>query len=309
MIQVMMQTYIKKLNFRIFAIIAPIYGDIESIYKMKRIIMIFAAIAICVSAAAQAQITTRKEKLSDFAVRTMKVVLSGNHFIDPFLREAVNNTWSLSPFEFCSMDEFNSLKNSEEYYFMIPVKVKYKKEEKPGITMLTIVKGKATAKTVNDMVEVVSMPICAADIPSGREAAILPGLIDVMQGYVAKSLQGNFSGLSSYTTPLGKSSGRTAVIAEDDIAESVDSSFRAKMEKKGIDITSGSEADSIFLAGGKTLVSYVVTPSEPHKGAVCWKILIDSRTHELFLYKRQSVTSESSTGFQKGDLKKIAKTR
>lgn len=282
----------------------------KNTFVMKRFAIFIAALVTGVSAFAQAQITTRKEKLSDFAERTMKVVLSGNHFIDPVLREALNNTWSLSPFEFCSMEEFNSLKNNEEYYFMLPVKVRYRKETAPGITMLTIVKGKVGARTVNDMVEVVSMPVCAADIPSGREAAMLPGLVDIMQGYVAKSLRSNFSGMNSYVTTLGKSAGRRAVVAEDDIAPQVDDAYRARMVKKGIDIETGDEADSLFLAGGgKTLISYIVTPGEPHKGAVCWKILIDARTHELFYYRKHNVTGEDNAGFLKGDLKKIAKSR
>ena len=166
------------------------------------------------------------------------------------------------------------------------------------------------AKNVNDMVEVVSMPVCAADFPSGREAAMLPGLVDIMQGYIAKSLQGNFSGIGSYVTPLSKSARRKAVIAEEDIAPAADSAFREKIAQKGIDIESGDVADSLFLAGdSRTLVSYVITPTEPHKGAVCWKILIDARTHELFYYKRHTVTGTENAGFLKGDLKKIAKTR
>ena len=276
---------------------------------MRRILLILAALAISADVFAQAQITTRKEKLADFAGRTMKVVLSGNHFIDPSLREAVNNTWSLSPFEFCTMDEFNALKNNEEYYFMIPVKVRYKKETAPGITMLTVVKGKAGAKNVNDMVEVASMPVCAADIPSGREAAMLPGLVDVMQGYISKSIGTNFPGISKYVSPLGKSSGSTAVIAESDIAPNVDENFRNKLRDKGIDLTTDSGADSLFLEGGRTLVSYAVTPGEPQKGSVCWKILIDSRSHELFYFKKHTVKSGDNAGFLKGDLKKIAKSR
>lgn len=276
---------------------------------MKRILLILAALAISADVFAQAQITTRKEKLSDFAGRTMKVVLPGNHFIDPSLREAVNNTWSLSPFEFCTMDEFNALKNNEEYYFMIPVKARYKKETAPGITMLTVVKGKAGAKNVNDMVEVASIPVCAADIPSGREAAMLPGLVDVMQGYISKSIGTNFPGISKYVSPLGKSSGRTAVIAESDIAGNVDENFRNKLKDKGIDITADSGADSLFLEGGRTLVSYAVTPGEPRKGSVCWKILIDSRSHELFYFKKHTVKSGDNAGFLKGDLRKIAKSR
>ena len=235
---------------------------------MRRLITIIATLAISASAFGQAQITTRKEKLSDFTSRTMKVVLSGNHFIDPVLRDALNNTWSISPFEFCTMEEFNSLKNNEEYYFMLPVKVKYKKEETPGITMMTLVKGKANAKTVNDLTEVVSMPVCAADLPSGREAAMLPGLIDVIQGYVSQSLGTNFPGLKTYVRPLGKADCDRTVVSEDDIAGCVSQDFRERMKKKGIDITSDAEADSLFLDGGKTLVSYVVTPGEFHPGAV-----------------------------------------
>ena len=194
-------------------------------------------------------------------------------------------------------------------YFMLPVKVKNKNATEPGITMMTLVKGKANAKTVNDLTEVVSMPVCAADLPSGREAAMLPGLIDVIQGYVSQSLGTNFPGLKTYVRPLGKADCDRAVVSEDDIAECVSQDFRERMKKKGIDITSDAEADSLFLDGGKTLVSYVVTPGEFHPGAVCWKIVIDARTHELYYYKKQNLKSAEYAGFLKADLKKIAKTR
>lgn len=277
---------------------------------MRRLFTALAALTLTITAFGQAQITTRKEKLSDFTTRTMKVVLSGNHFIDPVIREAVNNTWSLSAFEFCSLEDFNSLKNNEEYYFMLPVNVKYRPETKPGIMMLTIVKGRATAKTVNDMVNVVSIPVAAADIPSGREAAMIPGLVDIMQGYIAKSLNGNFSGLRTYVTPLGKSSGRRVVIAKEDLSETVDSTFCSKMARKGLDIVDGEVADSLFLSGdSRTLVSYVVAPAEPENGSVCWRILIDARTHELFYFRKCTLKKEGEAGFHKGDLKTIAKTR
>ena len=70
--------------------------------KTNRLLSILAALTITTSAFAQAQITTKKEKVSDFTLKTMKVVLSGNEFIDQAVREAINNTWSLSPFEFCT---------------------------------------------------------------------------------------------------------------------------------------------------------------------------------------------------------------
>lgn len=270
---------------------------------MKRILTLLAFLTISVSIYAQAQITTKKEKLSDFPVKTMKVVLSGNHFIDPLLRDAVNNTWSISPFEFCTMKEFNELKTSEDYYFMMPVKVKYKSETVPGTMMLTVAKGKAGAENINDLLEVVSIPICAADIPSGREAAMLPGIVDIIQGYITKSLQTMFKGIGSYTRKLGNLAKTDVVIAEGDIAPSVDSSFIAKLEKKGIDITEDERADSLFLSGNaKALVSYMIAPGDPQKGSYCWKMLIDARTHELYYYRRHKITSPDNAGFLKSDL-------
>lgn len=271
--------------------------------------MILAAVFMTAGVSAQVQITTKKEKLSDFTVRIMKVVMSGNGFVDLALQEAINNTWSLSPFEFCTVEEFNALKTDEEYYFLIPVKVKFKEEKSAGVMMLDLVKGKEGATDVNDMLEVASMPICAADVPSGREAAMLPGIVDAIQGYVGKSLQGSFSGIGSYSRPLSKMSAHKAVIADSDLAFQPDSATVAKLYRKGLSIVTDEKADSLFMAGvPDTIVSYTVAPDEPSKGSFCWKMLIDARTHELYFYSRNKISSSSCAGFSKGDLSKIAKS-
>lgn len=276
--------------------------------KTNRLLAILAALTITTSAFAQAQITTKKEKVSDFTLKTMKVVLSGNEFIDQAVREAMNNTWSLSPFEFCTHEEFDNLKTSEDYYFMVPVKAKYKRESAPGVMMLCVVKGKPEAKDVNNMVDIVSMPICAADIPSGRENAMLPGLMHIIQGYIYKSMQSGFKSLSSDTRPLYSASKRRTVICEDDLCEAISEKTKAKALKKGIEITDDATADSLFLDGGaRTLVSYVVAPTDPENGSYCWKFLIDAKTHELYYFKKQKITKPELSGFQKSDLAKISK--
>lgn len=273
-----------------------------------RILAALAAFAISVGAFAQAQITTKKEKVGDFTLKTMKVVLSGNAFADQAIREAMNNTWSLSPFEFCSFDEFNSLKTSDEYYFMIPVKARYRNETAPGIMMLCIVKGKPGAKSVNDMVDIVSMPACPADIPSGRENAMLAGLVDIMQGYIQKSMQNGFKGLGAYTRPLYSASRRRTVVCEDDVCEALTDKNLAKFRKKGIEITDDATADSLFLDGGaRTLVSYVVAPSDPGKGSFCWKFMIDAKTHELYYFRKHKISRPEMSGFLKSDLAKLCR--
>lgn len=278
---------------------------------MKRLAILVIMLSASLSAFAQVQITTKKEKLSDFTTRTMKVVLSGNEFVDTALRDAVNNTWSISPFEFCSMEEFGSLKANEEYYFLVPVKVRFKGETSYNIYELDLVKGKKTAKNVNDMLEVVSMPVCAADEPSGREAAMLPGLIDILQGYITQSLQTKFSSISSYARGLHKSAGKTAVIADEEISAAVGSDYRSRIgSKKMMEITDGDSADNLFInQEDNAVVSYVIAPGNPQKGSMSWKMLIDVRTHELYFYQRCKIKSPTYVGWSKADLKKIAKTR
>ncbi len=274
--------------------------------KVAKIITIIAALTMSISAFAQAQITTKKEKVSDFTIKTMKVALSGNEFIDQAIRESMNNTWSLSPFEFCTIDEFEKLKNNEEYYFMVPVKALYRKETAPGVMMLCLVKGKPEAKNINDMVDVISMPICAADIPSGREAAMLPGILDIMQGYVSKSMQTGFKGIGSYTKPLSKS--RKVVVCEDDLCEAITEKDKAKYAKKGVMITDEETADSLFMIGNaKTVVSYVVAPADPQKGSFCWNFLIDAKTHDLYYFRKHKITKPELSGFLKSDMGKISK--
>ena len=80
----------------------------------------------------QAQITTRREKLGDFTLKTMKVVLSGNEQRDDVLREAIRNSWSISPWEVCSKEDYQKLRTDPKYYFMVQDSVTQKGGD-PGI--------------------------------------------------------------------------------------------------------------------------------------------------------------------------------
>ncbi|MGN0188471.1 MAG: hypothetical protein ACI395_03030, partial [Candidatus Cryptobacteroides sp.] len=137
---------------------------------MKKILTIVTLLAVPVIMSAQAQITTKKVKLEDFSAKTTKIVLSGNPFLDTELEEAVKNVWEISPFEFCTLEEFTRLKGKEDYYFLMTVLGKFRKEAEPGLTMLSLVKGgKGAEKSLDKMLEVVTVPFCSAEFPSGRE--------------------------------------------------------------------------------------------------------------------------------------------
>ena len=284
---------------------------------MKLNIGIFAA-AIAVILAptglfGQAQITTRREKIKDFTSKTTKVVMSGDEILDEALREAVTTSWSLSPYEFCSKDEFNALKTNAGHYFLLVVKGQEKKEYEPGIDLLTLGKGgPEAAKGINEMLEVVSFPLRSAQLPYGRELAVLPAIIKVMQDLtktMTSSEMKAYSSLNSYNKNLGKIKNRQLYIPAEDIAPQVDGKTLGKLDQD-IFITDEDEVDGILARGAyNAVVSFVVAPADPVDGSVCYKMLFTADTQELLYFKKHRIGSRRGRGFLPDDLKEIKKAR
>ena len=106
---------------------------------MKRLVIWIAAILMPIMGFAQAQVNTKKVKISDFTQKVTKVVLTGNMFYDSSLQDEIVARWKVSPYEFCSLDEFEELKGNDEYYFLLSTKGQFKKETEPGLQFLTLV--------------------------------------------------------------------------------------------------------------------------------------------------------------------------
>ena len=197
---------------------------------MKRFLILIMAAALPLLAGAQAQINTKKIQIADFSQKITKVVLTGNDFYDLALRDEIAAGWRLSPYEFCTKDEFDALKGNDNYYFLITADGKFKKEDAPGITFLTLVKGgKGSEDGISRMLEVASLPIASAENPSGREFTFMPAFIDIIQNYTEASMNKDFNGylgLGSNTERFKKNPNMEFIFAECDLASEVDRVFR-----------------------------------------------------------------------------------
>ena len=272
---------------------------------MKKILLFFAFAIMTASAFAQAQIDTKKVKISDFTQKVTKVVLTGSAIYDGVLQDEVAARWRISPYEYCTIDEFNSLKGSDKYYFLITTKGQFKKEAEPSLQFLTLVKGGSSAsKGIDEMLEIVSMPISSADDPSGRELVFLPVFLTIIQEYTLDSMDRDYSaylGLSNYTSNISKASEKNIVFSENDIAPNVEMGDCASFN-----VTDEDSADEMIMNNAQnTLVSYVVAPAEPVNGSFCYKMLIDAQTYELYYYRKHRISAKSGAGFLPYDIRSI----
>lgn len=259
----------------------------------------------------QAQITTKKMKLEDFPEKITKIVLPGNIFLDGAIKEEINDRWKISPYEFCSLEEFEELKTSSDYYFLLTVTGKFKKESEPGLQMFTLVKGGENAKNgIDKMLDVVTLPICSAEYPSGREFTFLPAFIDIIQSHVLASMAKDinaYTGLANYSLNLANADGLRVIFSKDDISENVTMEQLESLIVPGMTIAEEEDVDGLMDDNSpNTLVSYVVAPYEAKNGSYCYKMLIDCKTHTLYYFRRHRITQKSKSGFLAEDLKRIA---
>lgn len=277
---------------------------------MKRLLIILTGILIPMLASAQAQIETKKVKISDFTQKITKVVLHGNEFYDAILKEEIALRWRISPYEFCTLEEFEELKTNSQFYFLITTLGQFKKETAPGIQFLSLVKGgKGAKKGVGEMLEVASLPYASVEYPSGRELVFLPALLDIIQNHTIKSMDSDFDGyigMSRNTKNMQQAQQMKIVFFEDEINKEVDRVMRASDER--FVMADEDEADQYLIDNApNTLVSYMVAPTEPVNGSYCYKLLINAETHELYFYRRHKITDKYGVGFLPEDFDYIIK--
>lgn len=275
---------------------------------LKLLALAIAGLLVTTEIFGQVQITTRREKLKDFTSKTTKVVLTGDEFLDEAMKESVAATWTVSPYEFCTNEEFQKLKTDANFYFLMVVKGQFRRESEPGIDMLTLVKGGEGADTsINDMFEVVSFPLRSSEDPSGREFVLLPAFLKIIQSHTTGLTE---TEMKAYSSIGAKDSKKLRIkrifFWSEDFAPQVDEQAKRSLDEDILIKEDEDEVDEIFSEGTfNTVVSYVVAPSEPVNGSICYKMLIGSDNHELYYFKKHKITAKNGKGFLTSDLKAI----
>ena len=276
---------------------------------MKRSFLTLLLILTALGAAAQAKIETKKYKIADFPDKVTKVVLSGNEMTDVLLRQAVSERWSISPFEFCSPEEFKSLRKSDQYYFLILADCT---DGADPLSYFTLVKGGADAeKGLSAMLEVVTVPFSQAGSPTAEAFVFLPAFIDLIQAYVPKAIEKDrnaYAGISILLASKSKDSPKRICLSRSDISPKVDQAVIDKYAGATLLVEDAAEAANYFTEEmPDMLVGYVIAPANPVKGADCYRLLIDAGTHELCYYKHDKIARDGEVGFTADELKKFSR--
>ena len=231
------------------------------------------------AAAGQGKVYTRKLRLADFPTKTTKVVLAGHSFLELALREEIAVHWRISPFEFCTPEEYAGLRNSADHYFLTLA-------QEDGIVFLSLSKGgkEGEKDQLRQAFELIRMPMASVDDPSGRELVFMGAFINIIQQFVEEAMiydKVAYGGLSATGSLSLK--GRTVYLNPD-------------------------AADEAFLREEPDALSgLVIAPGESGAGGFCYKMLISADTHELFHFEKSRCRVPSDAAFSDADARRFTR--
>ena len=277
---------------------------------MKRLITLAVLLLGSVSVFAQGRVTTRKHLFADFTDKITKVVMSGNDILDGALRQEVVDLWTVSPFEFCPMAEYETLKKSDNYYFLLVTAGQAKGEEAPMVRFLTLEKGGADkGDNVALRTEVISLPLCPVEGGDGRELVFLPALVKGIQEFTLQAMESEkvaYTGMGWFNGKFDRKGGiKRIYMAREDVSESVSEKDLAKYLDEDILLCDEDEADKAYTDRTyNTLVSYTVSA-----GTWSYKMLFEAETDALFYIHKHKVNVRNAPGFLTEDLRRFSKKR
>lgn len=280
-----------------------------------RLVVIALGLVIGIYASAQGRVTTQKYRLADFTDKVTKVVVPGSDILSASFQEEVTANWSASPFEFCSVEQFEKLKTSDQYYFLLAAEIQMKGEETPGLVFLTLVKGGPEAAAgIGEMNEVISIPLCAAPGGTGRELVYIGAMIKAVQEFALAAMESEkvaYSRMEWFNSDFRRHGAQKRIlISNDDLAPSVTPGQLSMYLDEDMLVKEEADVDQEYMDGTyNTLVSYVVAPSDPVKGSVCYKMFFSADTKTISYLTRHKISPAKEAGFLTEDLKKIAKKR
>lgn len=281
---------------------------------MKKIFLtLLVALSTVVTLSAQGRVSTKKYIISDFTDKITKVVLPGSNVLDGAIRQAVVSSWTLSPFEFCTPAEFEKLKKSSDYYFLLSAATQFKGELAPSIVFLTLVKGgPEAAEGTNGMHEVISLPLCQSGLSSGRDLVYLGAIVNAIQTFTEEAMESEkiaYIGSDWFNSIYAKEGRMMHILmSEDDVDQSVKDP--SKFLDEDFKIVPEDDVDNAFLSENfNTLCSYVVAPAGLNQGSWCYTMLFEAGTGRLFYITRHKLSAKKGPGFLTSDFKRIARSR
>ena len=281
---------------------------------MKKTMTVICAVIFMMPLFSQEYLPTR-ENLAAFIKTKTLVVLDQNplNTYDSEIMEAMENEWTLTPFEFIKYDEFEKKRKDPQYSFLKLVNITYENDKLNAVYKFLNLSLGGDYFSINQMPDIVSVPVAYNNVDEDSYNYKLGILVRFIQNHVnlinehPEIISANI--FKHYNDNKGDVKTKTLYLIAEELEPAINSRARiSKIYPYNFKLVTQEEIkDAITNRDGNVVFLHKVGPEGTRLDARCYKVLIGAGDANFYYFDYHMINDKKPDGFLEDDLKKISK--
>jgi len=256
-----------------------------------------------------------KDEIKQFTVSKTCVVLEDDQFsaYNSFIKKAVKEFWTITPYEFVEVKEFNIRRLNPAYSFIVLTQTNFEKDKSNSLfNFVNLLQGKNVNK-LGEMPEICAVPLSFAGEDDLEYSYKLGAILSFMQKHAQMisddpSLTGR-KYLKYYNKYIPEVSNKKILVKQEDLVPAIATIDKIKaIYTNKIEIVT--EVDIVTAIENKTantLILHKVGPVGDRNSGYCFKMLIGTDDSNMYYYNQHMIDKSNPNGLLPADLKRLSK--
>ncbi len=256
-----------------------------------------------------------KEEIKQFTESKTCVVLEEDQMstYNTYIKEAVKKFWTITPYEFIKVPEFNVRRLKPEYSFIVLTQTNFERDKSGGLyNFINLLQGNKGSK-LGDMPEICAVPLSYASEDDLEYGYKLGAILAFMQKHAAMisedpSLTGR-KYLKYYNKNIPEVAEKTILVTQEDLSPEISTLEKIKaIYKNKIEIVS---EDAIVKAisdkAPNIVILHKVGPVGDVNSGYCFNMLIGTDDSDMYYYHQHKIDKYNPNGLLPSDLKRLSR--
>jgi hypothetical protein len=256
-----------------------------------------------------------KNEIKQFTASKTCVVLEEDQFssYNTFIKTAVKAFWTITPYEFIEVKEFNVRRLNPGYSFIVLTQTNFEKDKSNSLfNFINLLQGKDVNK-LGEMPEICAVPLSFAGEDDLEYSFKLGAILSFMQKHAQMiSADPSLTGrkyLKYYNKYIPEVHNKTILVKQDDLVPAIATIDKIKaIYPDRIEIVT--EDDIVKAIENKTpntLILHKVGPVGDRNSGYCFKMLIGTDDSNMYYYNQHMIDKANPNGLLPADLKRLSK--
>jgi len=247
------------------------------------------------------------------ASKTCVVLEDGNTVFNNYIREAMNGSWKITPFEFISTSDFETRRSDPSYSFILLTGTSYENDKSNSVyNFINLLQGKHVEQ-LGKMPELCAVPLSFGGEDDMEYGYKLGAILPFMQKHAQMifedpSLTGRRY-LRYYNKFIPEMIDKKILVKEEDLSPAINTAEKLRANYRySIEIVPEEVIlKAIQEKAPNTLILHKVGPAEEQNTGICFKMLIGTDDSNMYYYNQHTIDKSNPDGLLPADLKRLSK--